>query len=57
MQLQILRDAPIIIIIIIAHKENLAAASRLSYCVRAKPAQLAVVIYEDLLVMLERSTK
>lgn len=56
MQLQILRDAPIIIIII-AHKENLAAASRLSYCVRAKPAQLAVVIYEDLLVMLERSTK
>lgn len=56
MQLQILRDASIIIII--TYKDNLAAASRLSYCVRrAKAAQLAVVIYEDLLVLLERSTK
>lgn len=54
MQLQILKDAPITII---AHKDNLVAASRLSYCVRAKPAQLAVVICEDLLVLLERSTK
>lgn len=56
MQLQILRDASIIIIII--YKDNSAAASCLSYCVRrAKAAQLAVVIYEDLLVLLERSTK
>lgn len=40
------------------HKENLDASvtSRPSRCVRAKSAQLAVVIYEDL-VLLEVSTK
>lgn len=45
------------IIIIITYKDNLAAASLSSYYVRAKPVQLAVVIYEDLLVLLEGSTK
>lgn len=44
-------------IIIITYKDNLAAASLPSFYVRAKPAQLAVVIYKDLLVLLEGSTK
>lgn len=43
--------------IIITCKDNLAATSLPSYCVRAKLAQLAVVIYKDLRVLLEGSTK